>query len=256
MTPVFFRCQATEISVTLADVSSRSVAEVVGENCKRLRTNIGITQDELARYARDLGLRWNAAKVGDFESGRSSPTFATVMTVTVALQWALEESKARDPGRPGESPDPISLAHLVTFDGFVMLTDTFKVFGTDLVKWCRGYVPTLTTSQFYDLVKRQGVVVDAVADLTRRAGLAEQRQAKRMGIDPALLAALSLKLWQRTFSEERDRRAGDDANQQKRGQVTRAMQAELDELRPRFTLRGGELGKLADAKIWADGDDQ
>jgi hypothetical protein len=35
-------------------------------------------------------------------------------------------------------------------------------------------------------------------------------------------------LWQRTFSEERDRRAGADANQQKRGQESRTLRAELE----------------------------
>jgi hypothetical protein len=42
------------------------------------------------------------------------------------------------------------------------------------------------------------------------------------------LAYLSAALWKGTFSEERDRRAGDGANAQKRGQVSRRMQAELE----------------------------
>jgi hypothetical protein len=235
-------------------VAREPLAVVVGRNCERLRNLIGLTQDELARYARDLGLRWKSSAVADFEAGRSAPRFATVMTVAIGLQWALEDSKARDPGKSGGYPAAISLADLMVFDGFVMLTDTFKVPGTFLVDACRGYVPTLE-SPTHDVVKTQRVVVDAVADLLQQSGLAEQRQAKRMDIEPALLAALSLKLWQRTFSEERDRRAGPDANQQKRGQVTRAMQVELDEMLPRFTRRGGELADLATTKVWADGDD-
>jgi hypothetical protein len=43
-----------------------------------------------------------------------------------------------------------------------------------------------------------------------------------------LLACLSAALWKRTFSQERDRRAGEGANTQKRGQVTRQMRAELE----------------------------
>jgi hypothetical protein len=235
-------------------VETAPLAVVVGRNCERLRNLVGLTQDEFAKYARDLGLRWKASSVGDFEAGRSAPKFATVMTVAVALQWALEESQAHDPEKFGGHRVAISLADLMVFDGFVMLTDTFKVFGTFLVDACRGYVPTLE-SPIYDVVKTQNVAVDAVADLLRQSGLAEQRQAKRMGIEPALLAALSLKLWQKTFSEERDRRSGPDANQQKRGQVTRAMQVELDEMLPRFTRRGSELADLARTKVWADGDD-
>jgi hypothetical protein len=43
------------------------------------------------------------------------------------------------------------------------------------------------------------------------------------------LAAVSFHLWQgRTFSEERDRLAGPGASPQKRGRVSRALQAELE----------------------------
>lgn len=58
-------------------------------------------------------------------------------------------------------------------------------------------------------------------------GATETRTSKALGISLATLAHLTSSLWKRTFSEERDRRAGADANAQKRGQVSRAMQAEL-----------------------------
>ena len=41
------------------------------------------------------------------------------------------------------------------------------------------------------------------------------------------LAQLSYRLWGGTFTEERDRLAGADANAQKRGRVTRELRAEL-----------------------------
>lgn len=237
-----------------ADVPRETLAVVVGRNCERLRTMIGLTQDELARYARDLGLRWKASSVGDFEAGRSAPKFATVMIVIIALQWALEDVEARDPKPPGERPGGVSLSDLMQFDGLVMLSDTFEVFGSLLVDACRGYVPTLD-SPLYDLAKAKGGAADAVVRLLQQSGLTEERQAKRMGIDPARLAFLSLGVWGTTFSRERDRRAGTDANQQKRGQVTRAMQIELDEAQQEFAL-SGEIADLANMERWADGDDQ
>jgi hypothetical protein len=39
---------------------------------------------------------------------------------------------------------------------------------------------------------------------------------------------VSFQLWQGTFTEERDRRAGPDANQQKRGRISRDLRAELE----------------------------
>ena len=54
------------------------------------------------------------------------------------------------------------------------------------------------------------------------------RLAARLGISRDELAALSLRLWRKPFSQERDRLAGPDANKQKRGQVSRTLRAELE----------------------------
>lgn len=70
-----------------------------------------------------------------------------------------------------------------------------------------------------------------------RSGLAEQRLAKTLGISAGRLADASAQLWGATFSDERDRRAGVGANQQKRGAISRELRAELE-------------------KALADGDDQ
>ena len=58
-------------------------------------------------------------------------------------------------------------------------------------------------------------------------GATEKRTRKALGISSTLLADLSAALWNRTFSQERDRRAGEGANAQKRGQVSRQMRKEL-----------------------------
>jgi len=62
----------------------------------------------------------------------------------------------------------------------------------------------------------------------RSAGATEERIRKSLGISAMLLARATASLWKRTFSQERDRRAGAGANAQKRGQITRQMRAELD----------------------------
>ena len=60
-----------------------------------------------------------------------------------------------------------------------------------------------------------------------RSGLDEQRLAKRLGVPMDQLVGASARLWGRSFGDERDRRAGDGAKAQKRGQVSRALQEEL-----------------------------
>jgi hypothetical protein len=66
------------------------------------------------------------------------------------------------------------------------------------------------------------------AQLAQISGATEERTRKALNIDELELAKWSAKLWDSTFSEERDRRAGAGANPQKRGQVTRQMRAELE----------------------------
>jgi len=78
------------------------------------------------------------------------------------------------------------------------------------------------------VVHDEKALFDKFIDLRLRSELTEHRLAKRLGISPARLAHVSFQLWQSTFTEERDRRAGPDANQQKRGHVSRALRAELE----------------------------
>lgn len=72
----------------------------------------------------------------------------------------------------------------------------------------------------------EAAVVPVSTDIS---GATEERTRKALGINSTELADLSEALWRRTFSEERDHRAGAGANAQKRGQVTRQMRAELEE---------------------------
>ena len=53
---------------------------------------------------------------------------------------------------------------------------------------------------------------------------------KNIGVETDIGAAAMAKLWGRTFVAERDRRAGPDANSQKRGQISRQLKAELQKV--------------------------
>jgi transcriptional regulator with XRE-family HTH domain len=206
----------------------------------------GVTQDELARCARDLGLRWNASKVGDFEAGRSAPTFATVLTASLALEHAAQEAaEARDE----ISERQVTLADLVASDGWVALTDELRFRAQEVADVCRGKAWTFGRDEYRRQMERAmkatraqtmralGKTEEEVRKdnerlakllLRQRSGLTEHRLAQRLAISHDRLAEMSFRLWQRTFSEERDRLAGPDANKQKRGQVSRTLQAELE----------------------------
>jgi DNA-binding transcriptional regulator YiaG len=194
------------------------LAVVVGWNCRRIRTAADVSKNELAKYARSVGLRWTTSKVGDFETGRSAPTFSTVLAVPLALSRATGRN--------------VTLADLVaTPDGVaVVVTDKLVRIGAKVAAVTRG--KPWPASDDEDMFASLLTDIDArlsIADIRRRSGLDEERLAKRLGIDADLLAAESLRLWRRAFSDERDRRAGPDANAQKRGRVSRLLQAELEE---------------------------
>ena len=204
-------------------VESVSLAAVLGANCKRIRTEAGVTQDELARYARRYGLRWTASKVRDFEVGRTAPTFATVLALAAALDSAVGKPTGRMPTdlmKPDREPR-VRLADLVTFDGFVTVTDEFDPLGQVIADYCAGepwdQLRRFASRQKFDLAR-----------MRQASGLTEDRLAARLGISRDQLAALSLRLWRKPFSQERDRLAGSDANRQKRAQVSRRLRTELE----------------------------
>lgn len=229
---------------------SESLSWVVGANCRRIRTTLGMTQDDLARYAKTLGLKWTASKVGDFEAGRYAPTFATVLVVLLALNLAAADS----PGRGEDSAiEGFTLADLLAGNGLVALTDTLNVPGDQLADVCRGqnFAETggqkkygfprqrspgplrpdeirATAKGLAKFIKDSKPFLDGVAYTVVHSGLTERRLAKQLGMTDTDLAAASFSLWQSTFSEERDRRAGPNANSQKRGRISRDLRAELE----------------------------
>jgi len=184
------------------------LAKVVGANCKRLRPAICITQDGLAQYARSLG----------FEAGRSAPTLATVLIVGDALAWAAAQARFDiDIGLSDQPPPPdeVTLADLLDGgSGFIVLSDEHTVRAADLVAVARG-----RGFESWD---------GATEPLTRQPGMTEKRIAKNLNVSDLDFAETSFLLWGKTFSEERDSRAGVDANQQRKGRISREMRAEIE----------------------------
>jgi hypothetical protein len=170
---------------------------------------------------RRRGLSWSTGRVGDFESGRAAPNLATLFVVAVALSdvtghevrlqdlfagigqvqindklhvqlRALYAALAGEPVRPWRLTASWRLAD-----------------GSNLPEFARDIDPGLHARVLSDFVE------------------SDERMCKKIGIDPNGGAAAMAKLWRRTFTAERDRRAGPDAKPQHRGQISRQLQAEL-----------------------------
>jgi transcriptional regulator with XRE-family HTH domain len=211
-------CQVAQIRAIVCVVTTTPIAAVLGANCRRIRTDAEVTQDELARAARQFGLKWTASKVRDFEAGRSGPTFATVLALAAALDNVT-------------NGEPVRLADLVSFDGGVTITEDFEPDGQALADYCSGgtWEHCAAADRFLQL--STGNTIDwrqSVIDWPKVLGLTEERVAAGLGISTDQLCDVSLRLWNTTFSAERDRIAGPDANAQRKGQVTRQLKAQLE----------------------------
>ncbi len=147
----------------------------------------------------------------------------------------------------------MTLADLVQSDGNVVMTpDGRAPLGSAVADVCRGRPwPSEAVERYgagelelHDTYRKvidsslSKALVDGYFDpnltttdleqMRQRSGLTEDRIAQRLKISRDRLAATSFRKWDgRTFSEERDRRAGPDANAQKRGRMTRELRAYL-----------------------------
>lgn len=236
------------------------LAAAVGRSFKDLRTAAGVTLNDVAKHARGIGLRWTASKVSDFEAGRSTPSFATVIAAAQALTMAA--------GRA------VSVSDLLANAGPVAVTDSLELDGVSLagalcggdearVQEQRAAAVQRTTDRLDDLqvapvlpvnsgalmaesikaalpVNSGALMAESIKEtlaasiwsarvpaVILRSGLDEQRLAKRLDVSVSELATVSARLWGQSFSDERDLRAGEGANAQKRGQASRLLQQEL-----------------------------
>lgn len=245
------------------------IAVVIGRNFARLRAATGMTREQFAGYARDFGLRWTASKVADFERGRREVYLTTFLAAGWALSHALADAAARgaEVGAPlqladllesdgnvtlvGAFPRPLASVVAAVCRGEPWPVLPEDALGPDEAAAERAHDRMVSTTAgdirrgaernpwvktILDGWPDNGAPFpitfgrDAEDSMLRRSGLAEDRAATALGVSREQLSELSFLLWHgRTFSEERDRRAGADANPQKRGRVARELRAELAE---------------------------
>lgn len=204
---------------------------VIGANAREFRLGAGLTLDQVSLAARRRGLKWSESRVADFEAGRAAPTLATLLAVCLALN---------DAGCP-----EANLPGLVKYISPIKINDSLDLLDADIVRLLAGepangpepiepsagdpanllgWKRTPFERKVFD---RYEADLKKSSQIARTAGATEDRIRKALGISPPLLAHLSAAIWGRSFSEERDHRAGEVANAQKRGRVSREMQAEL-----------------------------
>lgn len=207
---------------------ARTVASIAGRNARNHRRQHSATLDDVAQAARRLGLRWSAGKVGDFEGGRVSPTVPTLFTVCAALGEATGSS--------------VSLAQLLDAQTPVEVNESLIVPATAFREAFSSEPVTVRSMSAADNSQRATSLLESLRDLPEWAGEldaqvwrrveagsgdAELKLARSLGVPPVHVVAASALLWGRSLTQERDRRAGDGANAQRRGIISRTLGNEI-----------------------------
>ena len=220
----------------------QTIREVVGENVRRIRDEAGARQDDVAAAARGVGLSWTRSKITALERGDKALDLAEAVLLAEAM---------------GEvSGQPVGVADLLAGDGAVRLSRKTVVHRATLRRFLGGE----PVEMFVDDVpggpeRMQAAIVTTSAAFKRAsqlvgpgrtnmgtlrhaeevAGEVEERAGRTLGLSKVEVAYLAAGLWDRTLTEERDRRVGDDvplkSRSARRGRVTRQL---VDELRVRL----------------------
>lgn len=209
------------------DQSFPGLAFVIAGNARRLRVGAGLTLDQVSVAARLRGLKWSESRVADFEAGRVAANLGTLLAFCVALA-DLGCTEA-------------TLPRLVEYVPPIEINDSLQLSAAEVTRLMAGR-PVGKLKHVDD--PRRDVAVDPMDGtgrgirmrpgttewaVNRNSGATETRITKTLGIPYARLIRLSTDLWGRSFSQERNSRAGEGANAQHRGQITRKMMAELRE---------------------------
>ena len=246
---------------------ANSISAVVGQSVRMWREEAGLTQDQVAKVAVDLGFDWARGTVASIEGGHREVSLSEFLAlpffsqlVGAADSWNRLADFLPPELETGETTD-ISTGEGAVLDlradAEVELSPACwiqtehlrallaghpaggrKVPKDAMVTWRTIGEALLATSR--SIVSRFKQSAEPVAPRPQEA---EQKAAKRLGVTADDIMAGALYLWGRTLSAERDARAEkqatDDASPRRlqaiRGHVTRDL---LNELRPVLETKG------------------
>jgi transcriptional regulator with XRE-family HTH domain len=196
----------------------QSIHLVIGRNVQRLRSEHGITQDQLAARATRYGFKWSATRVGELENGRMKLSLSAFLTLANCLATLTGE--------------PVHLGQLVRTVGQVSLDPDFLTDGAHIRRWMEG-LPVVELYPERTADSQPGTPHLPMETPWFANDSATRNVARRMGLQREEVDVYSSILYGRSFGAERDARAGTEASPQQRGAVTRQMIRELQADRER-----------------------
>jgi transcriptional regulator with XRE-family HTH domain len=232
-----------------------TLGEVIGRNVTRLREAQGWTREELAREVRaSVGLPWTRSSVAHVEAGTHGVSAGELIGLAFALEAPLHELVAGPKttwvgiaggllvrGRAlqgvfdGTSPEELLAADVTdprSREAGAMIATSLETMRAvrDVAK---KYWPSLTT---------EGQLREALQSIDDT----ERKAAKRLGVDPHVVAIVAFALWGRSLAAERDARVSEQAprpgaarsTQAVRGHVTRILLKDIAQTIEQRSNRG------------------
>ncbi|BBY56691.1 helix-turn-helix domain-containing protein [Mycolicibacillus koreensis] len=193
------------------------VRRVIGANVRRIRTRHGISLETFAREAKRYGLNYSTGRVSDLEGGRVEAKVDTVLALTQVLANLADQPVALADLFEGDQRAGLFRGQAVEPDGQT------NVGPLDIARRL-GWADLAGAAADFGVPQTKVLPYLIAMD---QSGLAEQRAAKRLGIDLAELTRHSVNLWGVNLSEQRDR-AEPGANVSRLGQITRELVAQIE----------------------------
>lgn len=199
-----------------------SLPQLIGHNARRIRTERGWTQSQVAAALRRVGIPGQHRRVSQIEGGDLAPTLPNLLRLAAALDMLCE--------------DPITVADLLRTGGLVRLPGVAveTVPGPLLLQVVSGapaaaLLPHLRPEGAGDEDWSENPS-DGGGGVSEIAyGRADERVARQLGINRATMQSLCRQLWGRSLEAERDRRATLLAQEYTRQGARAAVTAQLRE---------------------------
>ncbi len=212
----------------------------LGQRLRRARAERGWTAEDVARYARGVGLRWDRSLVAGIETGRRNVSAAELLLLPVIyarpLVDLLPDERVRLSDKAAPSPealrDALTEAPDLDGDGWLLTGYMEPPPNVDVLLARGARVLQEITSRFPDapLGSLKRADQHANDEPTSKA-------ARKLGVDRQVVAVAAEQLWGHGLAAERDRRVDQQgkslsprALQAARGHITRALLGELQEL--------------------------
>lgn len=217
----------------MIDIGPQPFNAVVGANTRRLRTDHGITLDQVARECSRRGLRWATPRAGEFERGKIPATVPVMLIVADALR--------------NLTGGPVTLSDLVQHDGYIWLNETGSLHG-EMFQRALGGAPVdfredgelqqerATRDKDAEAAGPDNDIPHGVSVLTLQmlrevAGLADERAARKLGMSVDAFLAYCYLTHGSALLDLTLNKLPSDASPQTRGHFTRKIIEDVDRYR-------------------------